>query len=242
MPTKWYQATVTRIVRLSETTRQFTLQLASEDLPFPFLPGQFITLDLPVGEKRLDRWRSYSIASRPDDTGSFELCIVRMDNGKGTTYLFEEVSIGHVLKFKGPDGTFVLPEDLSREIIMVCTGTGLAPFRSMLQHIDAHGLAFRKIHLIFGARKKEHILYREELNQWAEKYHNFKYSIALSREESQGCYKGYVHQVYLEKYKSPEPHRIFMLCGWSQMVDEAIVHLTSEAGYEKSQIKYELYG
>lgn len=242
MPAKWYHGTVTNIISLNETTRQFTLEIDQPEVPFEFKPGQFITMDLPVGDKRLDRWRSYSIASKPDSSGKLELCIVRSENGKGTAYLFDEVKPGHKIKFKGPDGSFVLPEDLTREIIMVCTGTGLAPFRSMLLHIDAHDIPFHKIHLIFGTRKSEHILYREELSQLYQKYKNFEYSIALSREDSQGCARGYVHQIYLEKYKDPDPNRLFMICGWSQMIDEAVANLLAIPGYNQSQIKYELYG
>lgn len=242
MPTKWFQGRVSKIIPLSDTTRQFTLKIEDTDGVFDFLPGQFITMDLPVSEKRLHRWRSYSIANRPDKTCHLDLCIVRLDGGIGTTYLFDEIKVGHTIKFKGPEGGFLLPKDLNREIIMIATGTGLAPFRSMLQHIEAHSIPFHKIHLIFGTRTSDHILYKDELERLVDKYPNFKYSVALSKEEVPHFYKGYVHQVYLEMYRNPNPNRLFLLCGWSKMIDEAIDNLLVKLHYDKSQVIYELYG
>ena len=68
----------------------FGLNLFPEQ-PFHFEPGQFVTLDLPIHEKPSKRWRSYSIASWPDETAVFELVIVLLEGGAGTKYLFEEI-------------------------------------------------------------------------------------------------------------------------------------------------------
>jgi NAD(P)H-flavin reductase len=64
------------------------------------IPGQFITFDLPIGEKRLQRWKSYSIANFITD-GKIELCVGKLEGGLGSTYLCETVQIGDTLKFKG---------------------------------------------------------------------------------------------------------------------------------------------
>lgn len=242
MATYWYEGRVTEIRQLTSTTKQFTLSMSSEEGIFDFLPGQFITMDLPVGEKRLQRWRSYSIASAPDKSNILELCIVKSDSGPGTKYLFEEVVVGSVLQFKGPDGGFILPAKLDHEIIMVCTGTGIAPFRSMIKYITDHNLTFKKIHLIFGTRYADGVLYRQEFEKLAKENPAFLYSVALSREKSEGFYHGYVHEVYLEKYQANVGDRHFYICGWTQMVDDAVANLILKSGYDKSQIHYELYG
>ena len=240
MPVHWYEGRVIDIKEMSHTTRQFFVSVGDE--AFDFLPGQFVTMDLPVGEKRNQRWRSYSIASHPDGGHVLEFCIVKADAGGGTKYLFEEVKVGDNLKFKGPDGGFVLPKNLENEIIMICTGTGIAPFRSMLAHVRNHQLDFYKIHLIFGTRNSAGILYREEMEQMAREYSNFTYDVALSREKLDVFHHGYVHDVYMKSYQEVSPQRHFYLCGWSQMIDEAVENIILKMGYDKSQVHYELYG
>ncbi len=242
MPTHWYQGRVTNIQKLSATTRQFTIQIENEDSIFDFLPGQFITMDLPVSEKRLHRWRSYSIANHPDRSNVLEFCIVKSEDGLGTKYLFEEVEVDTQIKFKGPDGGFVLPQNLQQESIMICTGTGVAPFRSMIKYIRQQSLNFQKIHLIFGTRNAEGILYKDEFMQFAEENPNFIYDVALSREQHSAYHYGYIHDIYKQKYAEVIPNRHFYICGWSKMIDDVVANLLVNMGYDKSQIHYELYG
>jgi ferredoxin-NADP reductase len=107
MPTTWYDSIVRKMEPSSPTVRRFWLETPGAVRP-DFKAGQFITLDLPLGEKRLQRWRSYSIASAPaDDPNLLELVVVRAPNGQGSRYLFEEVNVGSVLRWKGPDGAFL---------------------------------------------------------------------------------------------------------------------------------------
>ena len=227
---------------LSKTTMEMKLEIDQAEGVFDFLPGQFITFDLPVSEKRLHRWRSYSIANGPDESNILKLCIVRSPEGLGTKYLFEEVKIGTMIKFKGPDGGFVLTDDLSAEIIMVCTGTGVAPFRSMINYIKANKLPFKGIHLIFGTRSEENILYREEFEMFSKENPLFRYSVALSREEKKEFHHGYIHDIYMTEYNQTNDKRHFYICGWSKMIDEAVANLLINLKYDKSQIHYELYG
>jgi ferredoxin-NADP reductase len=242
MPAVWYQGKIIEINHLSHTTMEMKLEIDLADGVFDFLPGQFITMDLPVGEKRLQRWRSYSIANGPDQSNILAFCIVRSPEGLGTRYLFDEAQIGTMIKFKGPDGGFVLPTDLSDEIIMICTGTGVAPFRSMIHYIKAKNLAFNGIHLIFGTRNEENILYQEEFETFSKENPSFRYSVALSRESKPGYHHGYIHDIYLKEYNQPHAKRQFYICGWSKMIDETVANLLINLKYDKSQIHYELYG
>ena len=241
MPVKWYQGTVTRIEEASPTTKRFWLKLEDNEA-FEFKAGQFVTMDLPIGEKRQQRWRSYSIANAPDGSGMLEFCIVHLEGGLATQYFFSEVKIGTPIKFKGPDGNFVLPETLDQDLVLICTGTGLAPFRSMLLTLAKRQQQHRSIHLIFGTRTADGILYRQEMEELSRKLPGFRYSVALSRETHEGFHHGYVHGIYLEEYQYKRPDIAFYLCGWTKMVDEAVANLIVKLGYDRSQIKYELYG
>jgi CDP-4-dehydro-6-deoxyglucose reductase len=242
MPWKWYDSQVVDIVDQSASTKSFWLRI--DDMSaFDFTPGQFITLDLPLGEKRRDRWRSYSIANVPTkEEGLIELCIVKLAGGSATSYLFSQLQKGDKLRFKGPDGNFVLPDLVDKELVMVCTGTGIAPFRSMLIDLRRKGSFGQRIHLIYGTRFQADMLYRLELEALAAEEPNFLFTTVLSRDTDWKGAKGYVHQIYLENYSTANQNRLFMLCGWSMMIDEAVTNLIVKLGYEKSQIKYELYG
>ena len=74
---KWFEGEVTRIVDATSNTKQFFFKLPHTN-DFQFKPGQFITMDLPIHEKKNKRWRSYSVASHPNGTNEFEL--VMLDN------------------------------------------------------------------------------------------------------------------------------------------------------------------
>lgn len=241
MPTIWYEGLVKKTEPMAPQVNRFWLEIP-ELKSFDFKAGQFVTMDLPIGDKRLQRWRSYSIANAPNGSNVLELCIVRSDTGTGTHYLFDEIKPGSALRFKGPDGGFVLPETIDKDLVFICTGTGVAPFRSMLHDLKNSDKPHRNIHLIFGTRTESDILYRAEFEELAHTMPGFRYDIALSRQPGWPGYKGYVHQIYLEKYKDVRPDVAFYICGWSNMIDEAVANLLIKLGYDRSQIHYELYG
>lgn len=241
MPTTWYEGVVRKIEPLAPNVRAFHVEVPELE-SFDFKAGQFITLDLPIGDKRLQRWRSYSIANAPDNSNTLELCVVRSEDGPGSHYLFDKIQEGSVLKFKGPDGGFVLPEIIDKDLVFICTGTGIAPFRSMILDLKKTGKAHRGLHLIFGTRKESGILYRAELEELTKTLPGFRYEVALSRQADWPEWKGYVHQVYMAQYQSPRHDVAFYICGWSNMIDAAVENLLLNLGFQRTQIHFELYG
>lgn len=241
MSTQWFTGRVLSTVYLSPSIKYLKVQVEGPEL-FEFTAGQFVTFDLPVGEKRLQRWKSYSIANPPMKDNILEFCVVKLVNGLGSTYLVDVVQPGDTLKFKAADGNFVLPEVLDKDVVMICTGTGVAPFRSMLQHLDRNHGFTRKVHLIFGTRRKENILFQDEFEAMRNNNPSFEYTIVLSQEKNWEGVKGYVHPIYLNEYATQRTDIQFYLCGWSNMVDQAVANLFVTLGYDRQQIVYELYG
>ena len=95
----------------------------------------------------------------PMDTNVFELVIVLLEGGAGTTMLFNKSVVGSELTFRGPQGVFILKEDhLQKDIFLICTGTGIAPFRSMAHHIKIHNIPHKNIYLLFGTRTQKRLL------------------------------------------------------------------------------------
>ena len=239
----WQDAVVTKIVQETPTTKRFFLALTSGGV-FDFVPGQFVTLDLPIHEQKNKRWRSYSIASAPSNNNEFELVIVLLEGGLGTTYLFNEVEVGTTILMRGPQGVFVLPKAITTDLYFICTGTGVAPFRSMLLDIHHKKIPHLQMHLLFGCRKYTDSLYGAEFENLEAAEAHFYYHPSFSRETEmrEGANLGYVHETYkrlLASGASKEAH--FYICGWKNMVDEARATLT-ELGIPKTQIHFELYG
>ncbi len=234
----WRKGTVTRIEDHTHNTKRFWIEVADTG-KFDFIPGQFVTLDLPIHEKPNKRLRSYSIASWPDGSKTFELLIVLAQGGLGTTYLFNQVKVGSELRFRGAQGVFTLPAKLDKDLFLVCTGTGIAPFRSMVNHLFLQHTPFKSIHLIFGCRKKEDLLYFNELKELEQKLPGFHYHPTLSREHWEEHF-GYVHPVYEELCRD-RPAADFYLCGWRHMIDEAKKRIAA-MGYAEKAIHEELYG
>ncbi len=247
----WQTGKVIRIENANESTRRFWIELVSGE-PFEFIPGQFVTLDLPIHEKPSKRWRSYSIASWPDGSPVIELVIVLVEGGAGTTYLFEQVVVGSELTLRGPQGTFILPEQLEKDLFLICTGTGIAPFRAMVHHILNHNIPHQEIYLIFGCRLLGDALYMKEMEDLELELPGFHYMPTFSREKPDHLIRiGYVHAVYQElcrKKKSaltPGSGSVhpasFYLCGWKNMIDDAKKNIV-ELGFDRKAIHLELYG
>lgn len=234
----WQKGVVTHIEQATSNTRRYWVEMP-EKPDFNFVPGQFVTLDLPIHEQRNKRWRSYSIASMPDGTNVIELIIVHLHGGVGSRYIFENVNVGDSLTLRGPQGIFTLPADKEKEHFFICTGTGIAPFRSMIRYIHHHNIKGYKINLIFGTRTIADLLYHDELLDLQSKVEGFRYIPTLSRQHWEG-HTGYVHKIYEELCALHQPAS-FMLCGWREMIDEARERILA-LGYDKRDVQIEIYG
>ncbi len=247
----WRTGTVIRIEDETYNTKRYFIKV-NELETFNFKAGQFVTLDLPIHEQINKRWRSYSIASWPENSNVFELLVVLMKEGAGTNYLFNEIKTGSELSFRGPQGIFTLPPIIDKDLFFICTGTGIAPFRSMLNYIQLHNISHKNLYLIFGCRTKKDLLYYEEMKLLETKMHNLTYMPTLSREgwDGEKGFTGYVHSLYEEICKKNNEAcedlnnlkpASFYLCGWKAMIDDARKKIT-ELGYDRKSIHLELYG
>ncbi|MBU1637813.1 FAD-dependent oxidoreductase [bacterium] len=233
---KFYDTVVREVINESPTVKLFELEFAE---PFQFKAGQFVQLDLPI-DSEVSR-RSYSISSPPKGDNRIQLCVVLEPNGLGTPYLFEEVKVGDVLKTSQPLGRYVLPDSVEEELCFICTGVGIAPFRSMLLDAFNRDIVKNDVYLFFGNRRTEDILYRSEWEQMDKELPLFHFHPVLSRDGAPqwNGLTGYVHEHYLRCFHDSRP-ATFYLCGWRDMLNEARSHLAG-MGYDYKQIKIEVY-
>lgn len=178
MSLRRYTATVGRVRELTSEVRELTLDLV--DPPeLTFLPGQSICFEVGSAHLSKPEYRYYSLASPPSQTNRLVLLVSLADQGPGSGYLFKRQE-GDELEFVGPNGSFCLREDLQRDILLVATGTGIAPFRSMLHTVFERPLT-KTVTLYWGLRCEDDVYYQDELEAFARRYANFSYVMTLSR-------------------------------------------------------------
>ena len=216
--------------------------------PEAFVPGQFVNIGLTLGGAFVKR--SYSLASAPHLPA--ELLLVVVPSGALTPHL-HGLGLGDRIQMSSrASGLFTLdhvPE--AREAWLVCTGTGLAPYLSMLRHGEIFR-RFEAIVLVHAVRLGRDLAYREEIERMAE-HRPLRYLPVVSREDEPGCLRGRVPALIgdglLEARAglelSPERSHV-MLCGNPEMIADTVACL-GERGMRKHRrrepghITYEKY-
>lgn len=208
---------------------------------FTFAPGQFISVLIPgAGPGGRDLRRAYSIASSPElmpSSNVFELCVKLVEGGPGTNYL-NGVKVGESIKGQVPFGDFVYKTKSDKHVVMVATGTGIAPFRSMvLSKIYAENPPL-SCTMLFGARDQTDLLYTEELQSLS----GMKLVQTLSRPSGTWSgLKGRVTDWLRENTNSVDWKKTeFYLCGNGAMIDE-VKSILAAHGVEKPSIHQEVY-
>lgn len=238
-----FELTLVSSRQLAPAVRHYTF-VRSDGGPMRFTPGQFVQVHFEH-EGALLR-RSYSIATPAGEgsAGKVELAVSFIPGGAAST-LFEHLQPGDRLRATGPHGRLVLHEtDANRRYLLVATGTGVTPYRSMLPQIR-RWIAERgqRFVLLFGARTPGELLYGEEFAAFAADTPGFEFIPCFSRagwEPARPCERrGYVQQVLGELAPAPEQD-IAYLCGNPNMVDAAFAVLR-EHGLPVPHIRREKY-
>lgn len=229
---------ISNLIDESPRVRRFFLQpMREKNKSINFIPGQFIILQKELRDGEIPIQRSYSIANLDTDVTEIELCVVINKTGEFTPWLFS-LNIGDEIQGSEPQGMFNLSEvSPSLPYLFVCTGTGIAPFRSMIQKVLNE--SDNRVYLVFGNRIEEDILYREFWESLSDKEERFTFVPTLSRASKWKGRTGYVHEIYKEILEKGEDARIYV-CGWQEMCKETRSNLKS-MGYNRRQYHFEQY-
>ena len=235
-----FSARLLRSVPLSEFTKHIEFEV--QGVPgFGFVAGQWLSVkaNTPEGEEIT---RAYSIASPPSGNARFAFCLNRVQDGYMSNHLCG-LGEGAEISFQGPFGDFILRPPL-RHTLMIATGTGIAPFRSMLHGLFESGVAphpeLREFWLLFGCRYEQDIYYRDEFERLAAQHSNFHFLPTLSRggPEWQGL-RGYV-QEHVKEIVGDRRDMQAYICGLDKMVS-ANRQLLKSRGWDRKSIRYEKY-
>jgi len=178
-----------------------SLQLLSDDVVevllrtppnsrIEYLPGQYIDM---IGKDGLRR--SYSIANAPRQDGKITLQIRKVEQGKMSQYWFEEAKANDLLRMEGPLGTFCLRKSNAKQLILLATGTGIAPVKAILEQLATTPVTntYNHIYLYWGGRTDQDIYWQPAFESLP-----ITFTPVLSRTPEWQGRKGYIQQAVIE--------------------------------------------
>lgn len=205
------------------------------DRPLAFQAGQYISVVVPHEGKFLRR--PYSIASAPE-ASPIELCIQRIEGGPGSTFL-QHLKPGDTFSGFAPYGFLLYKPKANRDVIFISTGTGLAPFRSMILSDAYAKQPPRRALCLFGVRDEKEVFYERDLSgreglKWVPCLSRIDHAVA-------GAFRGRVTQ-YLTQHDDAIDwlNTDFYLCGNGAMIDE-VKKTLKDRGVQKDSIHQEIY-
>ena len=205
-----------------------------------FSAGQYLSIDLTIGNMKLTR--PYSLASSPREAlaGQYMLTIKRVNGGLASQYILDNWQVGTEVTASEPLGVFTFePLRDAKTIIGVAGGSGITPFRSLAKAI-AYGDEDAEMILLYGSRTLNDAIFQEEFKELERVCPKFKLVNVLSHETQEGCENGFITAELIKKYAPDGDYSIF-LCGPQAMynfVDKEIETL----GLRKKFIRHELFG
>lgn len=227
-PIKKMPVRVNALEKLSHDVMRVQLQLPAHTA-FQFHAGQYLEFILRDGSRR-----AYSMATPPhvaENTPAIELHIRHMPGGKFTDHVFGAMKEKEILRAEGPFGSFFLREDSDKPMVFLASGTGFAPIKALLEHMQHKGMT-RPVSLYWGGRRPEDLYMDVWLKELSTSMPNLSYvpvvSDALPEDHWSGR-TGYVHQAVLDDFADLSGHEVYA-CGAPVVVDAARSSYTSQRG------------
>jgi CDP-4-dehydro-6-deoxyglucose reductase len=218
-PIKRMPSRVISLEKKSHDVMVVQLQLPASDT-LQFKAGQYIEFIMRDGARR-----SYSMASAPHiaaDSKTLKLHIRHMPGGKFTDHVFGEMKEKEIQRIEGPFGSFYLREDSQKPMILLASGTGFAPIKAIIQHMQHTGIS-RPATLYWGGRRPADLYMNEWVQAQLVAMPNLSYvpvvSNALPEDEWTGR-TGFVHQAVIADFPDLSAHQVYA-CGAPIVVDSA---------------------
>ena len=183
-PYRPWPARITSIVDLTEKEKLFELRLIDEEVrdAFVFDAGQFVEVSIfGVGEAPI------SISSAPSKQGFIELCVRKAGDVTGALHAKQ---CGDIVGLRGPFGRgFPFQEMKGHDVLLVAGGLGIAPLKSLINHIHDERHDFGRVTILLGARNPSEILFRRQFDMWR---HRDDFDLVMTVDEPDATWDGEV--------------------------------------------------
>ncbi|WP_124079152.1 CDP-6-deoxy-delta-3,4-glucoseen reductase [Pigmentiphaga humi] len=215
---RFMPARVLKMEKAADDVMIVTLGLPMNE-PMLFRAGQYLDILRPDGSRR-----SYSMANIPHNEGvrQVELHIRLTPGGQFTEHVFNTMKLREIHKLEMPLGSFFLREDSRKPIVMVASGTGFAPIKSVIEYALQRGVQ-RPITLYWGGRRRADLYMHELAQSWAAQHPNVRYVPVLSEPGPDCAWQGrtgFVHHAAMEDFPDMSGHQVYA-CGAPIVVDSA---------------------
>lgn len=227
--TAQFGATVAEVVPFSDAAYELVLDIA-QDAP-AFLPGQYVNITVPGSGQH----RSYSFSSAPGER-RMSFLIKQVPGGLMSTWL-QAAGSGEALQMTGPLGSFYL-RAVTRPLLLLAGGTGLAPFLSMLEVLARQGTA-QPVHMIYGATRDQDLVLVERLQEYARRIPGFTFTTCVADPQTAHERQGYVTG-HMPAQALHGGNVDVYLCGPPPMVEAVQKHFKSE-GIAPASFHYEKF-
>jgi len=216
LPVKKMPTRVSSLTRKTDDVMVMQLQLPANDT-FVYRAGQYVEFILRDGARR-----SYSMANAPSQGPGVDLHIRHMPGGRFTDLVFGSMKEKDILRIEGPMGSFFLREESSKPMVFLASGTGFAPLKALLEHMQHCGIN-RPVTLYWGGRRPADLYMDDWVRAQCDAMPNLRYvpvvSDALPEDAWQGR-TGFVHRAVLEDFPDLSSHQVYA-CGAPVVVDSA---------------------
>ena len=227
-PVQKMPARVASLERPAADVMLMKLQLPAT-VAFKYRAGQYVEFILRDGSRR-----SYSMANAPERLGNppmIELHLRHMPGGKFTDHVFGAMKDKEILRMEGPLGSFFLREDNDKPIVLLASGTGFAPIKAIIEHIQDQGIE-RPAVLYWGARRRADLYLHDWAQEAAAALPNLRYVPVLSDAQPEDAWIGrigFVHEAVMADLPDMSGHEVYA-CGVPVMVESAQRDFTSRCG------------
>ena len=214
---KFYPLTITNITRLTIDAVSISFDVSNNDL-FQFESGQYITIKHDINGEEVRR--AYSICSM--NTEGITIGVKKVESGRMSTFLTENLKLGDILQVMPPSGNFVIKGD-NKHIVGICAGSGITPIISMIK-TELAKPSDTKFTLIYGNKTKDSSMFSEELlqlkmnNSGRLKIHN-----AYSRQGVPGAINGRLDkntiQQLINTFMPLKTADAYFICGPGELID-----------------------
>ncbi len=210
-----------------------------------FLPGQFLTFELPIADQPAPVVRCYSLSGSSQKLDSYRVTIKRLPAGVSSTYFHDSLKEGDVVDVLAPKGGFVLDLQSDRPVVLIGGGVGLTPVLSMLKALDDSG-DHREVRFFHAARNGEDIALVDEIREIAARKGNVHYTVLFSSPTDQ-CVEGrdydcsgFLTVEILRRYL-PSSNYEFYVCGPPPMM-AMLTEQLQDWGVPEGDIHFEAFG
>ncbi|MDB5820546.1 MAG: CDP-6-deoxy-delta-3,4-glucoseen reductase [Rhizobacter sp.] len=220
-----FPATVRAIARVTDAVTILLLQLP-EASRMLYVEGQFLSIALPGGDSRC-----YSMATATTPEGTLELHVRLHPQGKFSTILRDGLRVGDALMVTGPFGdcTWQRLESTTTRVVLLATGTGIAPLKAMLEHALPTALA-NPISLFWGCRTDADFYLGDLFREWAGRHANFSYFPVLDASSPAWAGERGLVQEIAAKHHPDLSDAFVYACGAPGMIASARAALTAGHG------------